>query len=362
MESMKEEAYAGRAAPLAAAAPPRGSMGRAARSSVEVQTRTQEVGDLFAYDIVRPVDIGRSRSAMVPILQTEMDMERVAIYNAEIREKNPMTAFRVKNTTNLTLEGGPVTVFEGESYVGEAMLDTLRKEEERITPYSVELGVTVKHDEDYFQEDYTRATMSGNYIYKHFRRLLVTTYRFSSTLDRNVDMYVDHPFEYETYEDSPEPVEVTEHFWRFKLNIHPKKTTKFAVKEVSEEYESVEIPGMARTAIHQMFKEKLISDKVKEDLEKIADQAEKIQKIEEDIAKKKKLRTDIEKGQARLRENLKVLGDTSQEKGLRDKYVSTLAREEERIDQLRREKAELKDRLKEERNALKKMVDALKLR
>jgi hypothetical protein len=43
------------------------------------------------------------------------------------------------NSTGLTLEGGPVTVFEGDSYVGEAMLDTMRKNDQQITPYSVEL-------------------------------------------------------------------------------------------------------------------------------------------------------------------------------------------------------------------------------
>jgi hypothetical protein len=44
------------------------------------------------------------------------------------------------NTTGLTLEGGPVTVTEGDTYVGEAMLDTMKPDDKRFVPYAVELG------------------------------------------------------------------------------------------------------------------------------------------------------------------------------------------------------------------------------
>ncbi len=344
------------------APPPAPSMAQAARESVQVHTRTQEVGDLFAYEITQPVDIGRSRSALVPILQTETDMERVALYNPEIRDQNPMTAFRIKNDTGLTLEGGPVTVFEGDSYVGEAMLDTMRQEDERLTPYSVELGITVKHEESHVRENYTRVVKSGTYIYKYYRQLRKTRYDFNSRLDRKIDAYLDHRFQYAVREDTPEPAEITDNFWRFKVELAPKKSTEFTVCEVSEQAESIEISGIAKTAIHQMVSEKLISEKTKAELEKIADKAEEIEKLEEEIAKKERQEQKIEKGQKRLRENLKALGNTSEEAKLRQKYVSSLAKEEEHIEKLRREAAGLREKLERERDVLDNMVEELDLR
>lgn len=342
--------------------PPQPSMAQAARESVQVHTRTQEVGDLFTYEITQPVDIGRSRSALVPILQTETDMERVALYNQEIRDKNPMTAFRIKNNTGLTLEGGPVTVFEADSYVGEAMLDTMRQEDERITPYSVELGITVKHEESHVREDYTRVVKSGTYIYKYYRQLRKTTYEFNSRLDREIVAYLDHRFQHNVREDTPEPVEITDNFWRFKVDLARKKTTKFTVSEVSEQAESIEITGIAKTAIRQMVSEKLISEKIKAALEKIADKAEEIEDIEETIRKKEKAEQKIEKGQKRLRENLKALGNTTEEAKLRHKYVSSLGKEEERIEKLRHEVAGLREKLERERDVLDNMVEELDLR
>jgi len=336
-------------------------MAAAAMESTQIHTRTQEVGDLFAYEITRPVDIGRSRSALVPILQSEGEMERVAHYNEEIRQENPMTAFRFENTTGLTLEGGPVTVFEGDNYVGEAMLNTMRKGEKSITPYSVELGVKVTKTVDYKRESYTHATRSSQHIYKHYSSVMTTTYSFSSHLDKKVDLYLDHPFTYELSEQSDEPVEITEDFWRFRVALEQDKTTKYEVAEVTEEYESIEIPTIARKEILNLADADLISSEVKAELDKIAVKAEAIHKINEDLRKKDEEEKKIENSHVRLRENLKALGETSGEAKLRQKYVSTLTRDEERIEAITLEIAGLKENLHKEKAALRIMIDALRL-
>ena len=332
------------------------------RESIQVHTRTQEVGNLFSYDIAQPVDIARSCSALVPILQADADMERAAIYNPEICDKNPMAAFRFKNSTGLTLEGGPVTVFEGDMYAGEAMLDTIRQEDERIIPYSVELGITVKNEESHIKERFNRIIKSGNYLYKYYRLLRRVTYEFNSNLDRLITVYLDHRFHDNVREDTPDPVEITEHFWRFKLDLPARKKTVFPVTEVSEQFESIEIPGIATSSIHQMASDKLISKKTQKALENIAAKVEQINRIEEDIGKKEESIVQIEEGQNRVRENLKALAVTSEEGKLRQKYVSNLTTQEEVIEKLRMEVAELKDRLERERQMLEEMIEQLDIR
>ncbi|MBW1873203.1 MAG: hypothetical protein JRJ19_14125 [Deltaproteobacteria bacterium] len=189
-----------------------------------------------------------------------------------------------------------------------------------------------------------------------------TKYEFASRLDRLVGCYLDHRFSYDVREETPDPVEITDNFWRFKIELAANKPTTFVVTEVSEQYESIEIRGIVLTAIRQMVSEKLISEAVKDELEKIANKAEELTKIEEIIRKKEQHEAKIEKGQKRLRENLKSLGNTSEEAKLRQKYVSSLAREEELIERLRSEVAELRNKYDQEKKALKSMVDQLKLR
>jgi hypothetical protein len=50
----------------------------------------------------------------------------------------------VKNTSGLHLMRGPVTVFEGGSYAGDAHILDLQPNEERLLSYAVDLGTEVK--------------------------------------------------------------------------------------------------------------------------------------------------------------------------------------------------------------------------
>jgi len=338
------------------------SMSAAAQSSVEVQTRNQEVGDLFTYEITRPIDIGRGRSALVPILQSEIEIERVALYNEEVRDKNPMTAFRLKNSTGLVLEGGPVTVFEGDSYAGEAMLDTVRRDDVRLTPYSVELGITVKRISSSQTENVTKVTRKGQKLWKHFRKLKTVRYEFASRLDRQVTLFLDHPFHYELLEGSTKPVEITDRFWRFQLALPAKETTAFTVTEVIHESESISIPEIAHVQIEQLFANALIPEKTRAQLEEIATIAEAIAKAEQQVSQNEYRAQKLEDGQDRLRENLKAMGTTAAEAKLRGKYVDRLAAEEEKLEQLRLEITGLQTEIEAKREEMSRKVAEFELK
>jgi uncharacterized protein YydD (DUF2326 family) len=66
-------------------------------------------------------------------------------------------------------------------------------------------------------------------------------------------------------------------------------------------------------------------------------------------------------GQKRLRDNIKSLGNTTEEADLRRKYVTKLSAEEEQIENLQSEIMELEERLTVERQKLSQMADALKI-
>ena len=78
------------------------------------QVRERKVGDLFEYEIEHPVTIRRNQSALVPIVLRPFEGRPVLLYNKPARAENPMRCVEFRNTTGLTLEGGPVTVLEGE--------------------------------------------------------------------------------------------------------------------------------------------------------------------------------------------------------------------------------------------------------
>src|SRR5262249_40799848 len=112
-------------------------------SGVETAATGNEVGELFEYRVEHPVTVRRDRSALIPILQTQMEGERVSVFNEAARRDRPMHGVRLKNTSNLTLEGGSLSVIDGDAYAGEALIERLKSNEQRFISFGLDLGTLV---------------------------------------------------------------------------------------------------------------------------------------------------------------------------------------------------------------------------
>src|SRR5207248_10154403 len=102
-----------------------------------------QLGDFFQYVINQPVTLPRQKSALLPIVNKEVEATRLSIYNIGTHPKFPMLGLKLKNTSGLHLMQGPITVFEGSSYAGDARILDLQPNEERLISYAVDLGCEV---------------------------------------------------------------------------------------------------------------------------------------------------------------------------------------------------------------------------
>ena len=71
--------------------------GRAAASrtstsgpSVQSVATASSLGDYFQYVIDRPVDLARQKSALLPIVNKDVEGKRVSIYNPAVQAKHPL--------------------------------------------------------------------------------------------------------------------------------------------------------------------------------------------------------------------------------------------------------------------------------
>jgi hypothetical protein len=329
------------------------SRGEARVASAPVQTRTVEVGDLFQYAIENQVTVKRNQSALVPILQANSEGKRVAVYNREIREKNPMSCILLKNTTSMTLEGGPAMVMEDDSYVGEAMLDTFRPGEERLVPYSVELGCTVAIENNTKYEDVRFARIYGGYLYLYRYRISETTYVVNNKSDRPIDLFLEHRF-IQNWElvDKTKLYEKTDNFYRFRIDVPPKKATKFVVNEKGDESETYYITQTDTNTVDMWLSKKYIDAGTKKKLIAILEVNKRINELNSTISNAEQEVQNIFAHQQRLRENLQALGESREETKLRERYVSELNQQEDRlavlndkVNQMKSEKEQLEQKV-----------------
>src|SRR5262249_44807011 len=89
---------------------------------VQSAATASKLGDFFQYAIDHSVTLPRQKSALLPIVAKDVEGERVSIYNERTHPKFPLLGLVFKNTTGMHLSQGPITVYEGSTYAGDARI------------------------------------------------------------------------------------------------------------------------------------------------------------------------------------------------------------------------------------------------
>lgn len=316
-----------------------GSKQASAPSSMATQVRERQVGDLFEYQIEKPVTIRRNQSALVPIVLKPFEGRSVLLYQKSARPGNPMRCVEFQNTTGLTLEGGPITVLEQGSYVGEAMLDTLKPDEQRLVPYAVELSVRVTDTIDTHQETSMRTVIQKGVLQSFAAELAQTTYTFSNNSTKEHVVYVDHPRKNNTWElvDRTPLHETTDHYWRCRWTIAPKATTACVVTTRLPMVHRFQLLTTDDRTLQIWLSQQYFDPTTTQSLIEIMALRQGIAELQVREQALTNERNAIHDEQKRIRENLASLGERSTEKELRERYVRTLNTHEDRLEQAERE-------------------------
>ena len=102
-----------------------------------------DLGELFEYKLRQPVTIRRNQSALVPVVQHDIAVERVSLWSAAAAWRSRCARVWLTNDTGLTLDGGSLTLVEGGAFAGEGLVEAIRPGEKRFVSYAVDLGVRV---------------------------------------------------------------------------------------------------------------------------------------------------------------------------------------------------------------------------
>ncbi len=328
---------------------------KSAISSAPAQVRERKIGDLFEYEIEHPVTIRRNQSALVPIVLRGFEGKTVLLYNAANRKDNPIRCVDFKNTTGLTLEGGPLTVTEAGSYVGEAMLETMKPDEQRLVPYAVELSVHVLDNVKSRNQNVDRVVIRKGTLTAYSYQVQQTTYHFNNKSGEPYQLVLEHPrpSNWDLFE-TPKPEEVTENYWRFRLNVEPNKVTEFVVQQKCVVQNRVALTDLRDDQLTFWLDQKYLDKKSEKALREVIQVQHEAAGFQASIQLLEKERATIHQEQARIRENLQALGDRPSEKDLRERFVRALNAQEDRLEQIERE---IKSNI-ENREKCKARVDA----
>ena len=330
-------------------------------SGVEAAATGSEVGDLFEYHIDQAVTVPRDRSALIPILQTRMEGERVSIYNQGVRTDRAFGGMLLKNTSLLTLEDGAMTVIDGDAYAGEALMARLKPAEQRLISFALDLGtlVHVRVKEDRAPTFLVRA--KDGVFQAHYYQTSSKTYVFTNQTDKPRVVIVEHPLrqDWTLSDDTPTPDAKSARFYRFRVKLPPHQKVELPVTERRVLMETYTLSNFTRDDLELFIARKYIDASTRAVLEKIIDVRSRMATAQARIETINAEIEEIGKDQERLRDNIKALTATAEAKQLITRYVTKADTQETRLEELNKEKQSLMDQLGRLQGELEALVRGL---
>jgi Carboxypeptidase regulatory-like domain len=300
----------------------------------------KSAGDFFEYKIKQKITIGKNQSALVPILQAHIEAEKVTLWNPE---SAPLRALWIKNTSGQVLDAGSFNVLEAETFAGEGVLETIHPDERRLLSYAGDAAVHVKYSSESSEKPFSRIRIAKGIMLmtKEQHAAHKFTIRNADTDSRQV--IVEYPAEdgWKLSPATPQPEESTESYYRFRVPVDAGKTAELLVEVIHPDESRVELTNLDDDVVAVLTQQKRITPTLQQAFDSILKQKLKVEGISDQIADRKRESDQITADQGRIRENMKALKGSSEEKALLQRYVGQLDSQESRLAALRKESADL---------------------
>jgi hypothetical protein len=211
------------------------------REGVAAAASAGDVGELFRYVIKEPVTLGRNESAMLPIVNSAVQGEKVAIYNPAVHAKHPLAGLRLTNTTDLHLLQGPITLFDGGEYAGDARIEDIPPGSTRLVSYALDLETEIAAAEQPEKQVLVGLSIRRGGLSLQHKVTRQTRYTLKNSSTKAKKLLLERPVDANWKLAEPAPLETTRGMHRLAVDAQPGKT---AVVDVVEERALVETAAL----------------------------------------------------------------------------------------------------------------------
>jgi hypothetical protein len=293
-------------------------------------TQAGKAGDQFQFTVKKSVSLERGRSAMLPLIAGDISAERVSVLSPDSSDGHPMLGAKLANSTGMRLPAGPIAVFDGGVYAGDALLDFFAEKDSRLIVFGEDLGVTTDVSASTSQETVGVSIAKG--VMTLARRVTIAkSYAFKNGTAQAKKIVVEHPITSgaELFEPKASD-EKTESVYRFSVSLPAAGVATLVVKERSPRSERIVLGGLRPEDFLAYSSSQEIPASARDALKKAIDLRKKLADAERALADLQARKEALSADQSRYRDNLDTVGrDSSQGQ----QYVKRLMDSETAIDQ-----------------------------
>ncbi len=298
------------------------------------QARAVEAGEVFQFELQHPVTVARQRSAMLPILAAPIEGRRVSIFTPGDNTKHPMRGVELTNTTGSQLMPGPISVFDGGAYAGDAQINHVPLADKRLLAYTVDLDVVVTPEQKY-EEEVRKIRIVRGLIESTTLRRNSTTYTIENKdQKRTRSVIIEHPrmpgFEL-VAPAGGDKAERTDSAHRLEVELDAAKSGKLTTVQERTDATSMALTSMNLNTLMAYVKNGKASDAVLKAFQEAGRRQGLIIEATRRIEALENERRTITEDQTRVRSNM---GSIDRASDLYANYMKKLTEQETRLDQI----------------------------
>ena len=314
---------------------------QAANDSITPQTTTAAFDDFFQYSLTDPITIRKNESALVPILQTKLPIERVTLWSPQ--QPVALRALWLTNSSNLTLDRGSFSIVESGNFGGEGLLDPIHPNEKRLLSYAADQAIHVDTSRTNNTRKVRRLTISKGVLTEENLDITELTYNIHNAAPDTRTVILEHPIHQGyTLDSTPKPEESTPTVDRFRIITAPSATEHLHVGERRVASEYIRLTDRTEDQLILLIKDAGVSPAALQQLQPVFDAHHTVVALDKQITDAQSEINTITQDQNRLRENLKSLKGTPEEKALATRYTGELNQQEDRLAALNQQIANLR--------------------
>lgn len=316
--------------------------------------------DFFQYSLAQPVTLRKNQSALVPFLQTNVEAERVTLWNAD--DPEPLRALWLTNSSPLTLDRGSFSVFENGEFAGEGLTDPIHAGEKRLLSYAVDQAVHVSAEGENNTTHLHHIAVRDGVLTERSEQLREVTYVVRNAAADPRTVILEHPVDDDwKLSSDAHPVETTSSNYRFSVLTGAGKTARLHVSETHTEFSRWQLVDLDNPQLHVALDGSDNLPAVQRALAPVVTARARVHDLDAHFAAKQTEIDRVEADSTRLHTNIQGLKDSPEERALARRYAGELSVDEDQLQTLRKDRADLEQQRQAAQQALSEAIRTLSL-
>ena len=276
-----------------------------------VQTASASAaGGQFEFTIKNPVNLDRRMSAMFPLVESQIDARKLLIYSGSGR--HPRLGAELTNNTAMKLPAGPITVYDGGVYAGDALIEFWNEDETRLISFGEDLSVTGSIGDTTTLEVST-VNVSGGVMTITRNRTYIKTYTFVNSGSASKDLVVEHTKTSQSELVSPNAAEQTDSAYRFQITLPANRETILAVSERRPVSERITLLSLRSDAFLSYSTNQEIPAQIRTALTRAVELRRAVDAADSSVREIETQKARLISDQDRIRRNLEAAGNQTQQ-------------------------------------------------